>query len=163
MADRAAALIAVALLVGFVIGPAVGTPLAVIGIAGLATTVFQCVRYALASDIESLPNIGRHSRHASRAIYRVVIAWLHLLQPFARAAGYLRGLRSPPAAAPASSRDPRWSPGDVARALHLLWRGTIESRFWAERWIGAEALLMRVTDRLRTSPLGHNSRSRTAG
>ena len=91
-----AALIAAALLVGLVIGPAVGTPLAVIGIAGLAITVFQCVRYALASDIESLPNIGRHSRHASRAIYRVVIAWLHLLQPFARAAGYLRGLRSPP-------------------------------------------------------------------
>ena len=56
--------------------------------AGLAITVFQCVRYALASDIESLPNIGRHSRRASRAIYRLVIAWLHLLQPFARAAGY---------------------------------------------------------------------------
>jgi GT2 family glycosyltransferase len=151
-----ASLIAAALLVGLVIRPAVGTPLAVIGIAGLATTVFQCVRYALASDIESLPNIVRHSRHASRAIYRVVIMWLHLLQPFARAAGYRRGLRRPPSAAPPSARDPRSSPGDVARALNLLWRGAFESRFWAERWIGAEALLMRVTDRLRSSPLGQN-------
>ena len=57
---------------------------------------FQCVRYALASDIESLPTHRGHSRHASRAIYRLVIAWLHLLQPFARASGYLRGLLWPP-------------------------------------------------------------------
>jgi GT2 family glycosyltransferase len=148
-----AAFVAAAPLAGFIIGPAAGTTVAVIGLAGLATTVLQCIRYAMASDIESLPNIRRHSRRASRAIYRVVIAWLHLLQPFARAAGYLRGLRSPPAAAPASARDPRPSAGDVARTLYLLGRGTIESRFWAERWIGAGALLTLITDRLRSSPL----------
>jgi GT2 family glycosyltransferase len=147
-----AVMIAAAIVAGGVIGPAVAIPLAAIGIAGLATTVFQCVRYALASDIDSLPNIGRHPRHASRAIYRATIVWLHLLQPFARAAGYLRGLRSPPAT-PREVRHPRLSPADVARTLYLFGRGTIESRFWAERWIGAESLLTRMTGRLRSSPL----------
>jgi O-antigen biosynthesis protein len=148
-----ATFIAAALLAGFVIGAA-ATPVAAIGLAGLAITVSQCVRYALASDIELLPKIGRYSRQASRVIYRVVIAWLHVLQPFARAAGYLRGLLfRPTAALPPSARDPRPSPADVARTLYLLGRGTIELRFWVERWIGAEALLTRMTDRLRGSPL----------
>jgi hypothetical protein len=45
------------------------------------------------------------------------------------------------------------SPADLARTLYLFGRGTIESRFWAERWIGAESLLTRMTGRLRSSPL----------
>jgi GT2 family glycosyltransferase len=147
-----AALILAGLPAGVIIGAEAGTPVALIGLVGLAVTAVQCVRYALASDIESLPTIGRHSRQASRAIYRLVIAWLHVVQPFARAAGYLRGLRSPPAAAP-SAFDLRSLLSDVARTLHLLARGAIESRFWAERWIGAEELLTRMTDRLRSSPL----------
>ena len=97
-----ATFIAAAMLLGFAIGPGAARPAAAIGavgLAGLAITVIQCIRYALASDIESLPDIGRHSRRASRAIYRLVIASLHVLQPFARAAGYLRGMLSPPRAA----------------------------------------------------------------
>jgi len=152
-----AAFIAAALLLGFAIGPEAVRPIAAIGavgLAGLAITAIQCVRYALASDIESLPDIGRYSRRASRTIYRLMIAWLHLLQPFARAAGYLRGTLSPPIVAPPSSaREPRPSPRDLASALYLLGRGTIESRFWAERWIGADSLLTRMTERLRSSPL----------
>ena len=148
-----AVVIVAALLLGRVLGPAVGVPLAAIGIAGLATTIVQCLRYALASDIDSLPSIGNRSRRASRTMYRAMIAWLHLLQPFARAAGYLRGLRSPPGAAQPCDRGARSSPRDVARALHLLWSGTSESRFWAERWISSEALLTGMTERLRQSPL----------
>ena len=151
-----ATFLAAALLTGFVIGPA-ALPVAAIGLAGLAITVSQCVRYALASDIESLPGIGRCSKRASRAIYRLVIAWLHVLQPFARAAGHLRGLLFPPTAVrPLSAHEPRPSPGDVARTLYLLGRGTIELRFWVERRIGAEVLLTRLTERLRGSPLTGN-------
>jgi GT2 family glycosyltransferase len=148
-----AAFIAAAFLVGLVFDSAAATLLMTIGLAGLGITAVQCVRYALASDIECLPNIGGHPRHVSRTIYRVVIAWLHVVQPFARATGYLRGLWSPPVGATTAARDPRSSPGDVVRALYLLGRGTIESRFWAERWVGAEALLTRISDRLRSSPL----------
>jgi GT2 family glycosyltransferase len=136
------------------LGVVMRTPIAAIGFAGVVITVVQCLRYALASDIEALPNIGRRSRTASRAAYRLVIACLHLLQPFARSAGQLRGVLSPPQVAPARNVRARFaSPGDVARSLLLLGRGTIESRFWAERWIGAEALLTRLTDRLRESSL----------
>ena len=136
------------------LGAVMRTPIAAIGFAGVAITVVQCLRYALASDIEALPNVGRRSRPASRAVYRLVIAWLHLLQPFARSAGQLRGVLSPPRVAPARNVRARLpSPGDVARSLFLLGRGTIESRFWAERWIGAEALLTLLTDRLRESSL----------
>ena len=152
-----ATFVAAALLLGFVIGPAAARPAAAIGaigLAGLAITVFLCIRYALASDIESLPVIGPCSRRSSRAVYRLTIAWLHLLQPFARARGYLRGMLSPPTVAPPpAAREPRPSPVDLACALHLLGRGTIESRFWAERWIGAATLLTGMTDRLRGSPL----------
>jgi hypothetical protein len=42
---------------------------------------------------------------------------------------------------------------DAARTLYLLGRRTLESQFWVERWIGADALLTRLTDRFRSSPL----------
>ena len=149
-----AALLAAGLVLWFAIGPAGALAVAAIGLAGLALTVSQCFRYALASDIESLAQIGGYSRAASRAIYRVVIAWLHLLQPFARAAGHLRGMLSPPRSPqPLAAREPRPSSSDLACTLYLLGRGTIAPQFWAERWIGAESLLTRLTEELRTSPL----------
>jgi glycosyltransferase involved in cell wall biosynthesis len=149
-----AILIGAALLTALVIGPRAATAVAAMGLTGVAITVVQCFRYARASDIESLPNIGRHTRVASRVIYRLVIAWLHLLQPFARATGQLRGMLSlPKVAAPRTVTALCPSPGDMARALYLLGRGTLESKFWAERWIGTETLLTRMTDRLRESPL----------
>jgi GT2 family glycosyltransferase len=150
-----AVLVAIGLAIAWVLGPVVGTAVSLIGLAGLVVTGVQCLRYSLASDIESLPNIGGRSRLASRAIYRTVIAWLHVVQPFARAAGYLRGRRSPPETGESSAPSPRPTQGDLARALYLLGRGSSESRFWAERWIGAETLLSKMTDRLRRSPLAH--------
>jgi GT2 family glycosyltransferase len=151
----AAALIAIGLASAWLIGPVSGTAISLVGVAGVVVTVVQCLRYSLASDIESLPNIGGRSRLASRAIYRTVIAWLHVVQPFARAAGYQRGRRSPPESGEPSAPGPRSTQGDLARALYLLGRGSSESRFWAERWIGAETLLSKMTDRLRRSPLAH--------
>ena len=142
------------LLAAAAIGPAAAVYVASIGLAGLAITVLQCVRYAFASDIESLPNVGRHSRLWSRAIYRGTIAWLHLLQPFARAVGHLRGVLSPPSEDGAGDVEvPSPSVGVVARAAYLMARGTIELRFWTERAIGAETLLTRMVERLRESPL----------
>ena len=149
-----AVLLFAALVAGFAIGPLAATPVAAIGLAGLAITVVQCLRYAFASDIEGLPNIGRYSRLGSRGIYRAVIGWLHLLQPFARAAGRVRGILSAPTVAASQTiRTPRPVAADVMRALYLVGRGTIESRFWAERWIGAETLLTQMVERLRESAL----------
>ena len=152
-----AALVAAALPLAFVAGPESALAVAAIGLAGLAITIFRCVRYALASDIESLPAIAGRSLRASRVIYRLVIAWLHVLQPFARATGNVRGMLHPPrvselAAAPASGP----SLADLADTLYLLAGGTIAPRFWSERWIGADSLLTRMTDRLRSTQLTRN-------
>ena len=149
-----AALVFAALVAGFAIKSAATAAVAAVGLVGLAITVLQCVRYALASDIEALPNIGRHSRRVSRAIYRGMITWLHLLQPFARAAGRLRGVLSPPNdAASRPPQAPRPTAGDVARMCYLVARGTIELQFWAQQWIGAEMFLTQMVDQFRESPL----------
>jgi len=149
-----AALIAGALLVGLVAGSAAAVSVAVVGLAGLAITMCLCVRYALASDIDALPPIGGRSPRASRLIYRLVIAWLHVLQPFARATGHIRGTLYPPGVSqPSPVRALRPSPGELASALYLLVGGTIAPRFWAERWIGADALLTMITERLHATPL----------
>jgi hypothetical protein len=149
-----AVLVFAALVAGFAIKSAATAAVAAVGLAGLAITVLQCVRYAFASDIEALPNIGRHSRRVSRAIYRGMITWLHLLQPFARAAGRVRGVLSPPNdAASRPPQTPRPTPGDVARTCYLVARGTIELQFWAQQWIGAEMFLTQMVDQFRELPL----------
>jgi GT2 family glycosyltransferase len=149
-----AALVAAALPLGFVAGPAYALPVAAVGLAGMAITIFLCVRYALASDIDTLPAIGGRSPRASRVIYRLMIAWLHVVQPFARATGNVRGMLHPPhVSQPSTARTLRPSLGDLAWALYLLGGGTFAPRFWAERWIGADSLLTLMTDRLRATPL----------
>jgi GT2 family glycosyltransferase len=143
------------LLVAVATGHAEGTFVATAGLAGLLVTATRCVHHALASDIESLPPIGRCSRRASRATYRVLIAWLHFIQPFALASGRLRGMLSPPHLAP-----PNWrrtaeshlpSAADLRRTVSLLARRVIESQFWSERWISTEVLLTNMADKLRGS------------
>jgi GT2 family glycosyltransferase len=66
------------------------------GIAGLATTLLKCAIYAHRSDIARLPPVGSCGPAISRLVYRSTIAWLHVVQPFARSYGYLRGTLRPP-------------------------------------------------------------------
>jgi hypothetical protein len=87
------------------------------GAVGFAVTIAKNVTYALRSDVGSLPG--------SRLWYRAVVAYLHFLQPFARAVGQIRGVLSPPevalpAAPRQTSRGPRPSIRDVARAAAAL-------------------------------------------
>jgi GT2 family glycosyltransferase len=135
-------------------GPA-GSVLLAAGAAGLAVTAVRCVRYARASDVESLPPLGGRSRPTSRAIYRALIAWLHLIQPLARAHGQVRGFIRPPhpgrASRSWSTRFARPSPKSAWRALYLFGRGAAHTEFWSERWITADLLLTRLTDRFRGS------------
>jgi GT2 family glycosyltransferase len=151
----ASAVLALAAVVaGSAIGSTLAMAVAAAGLAGLAITFIQCVRHAFASDIEALPNIGRMSRVGSRGIYRGMITWLHLLQPYARAAGRMRGVLSPPDdARPQTIQASRPTTNDVARTLSLVAHRTVELRFWADRWIGAEMLLKQMVDRFRESPL----------
>jgi GT2 family glycosyltransferase len=154
---------ALLLLLGGLVGLALGTDRAssltaiASGFAGLAVTLLKCAIYARRSAIDTLPPVARWSPAASRLIYRTTIAWLHLVQPFARSYGYLRGALWPPAsptvttdAAGMSAHLRRSTRGDFA----LLLGRSAQYRFWSEAWTSAEALLTRIVDRLRIIRLG---------
>ena len=134
--------------------------LAAAGAVGLLITVARCLQYALASDIEALPAVGRCSRLVSRVVYRTVIAWLHFIQPFARAGGRLRGMLSPPQAVPPdvkkSARAPFPTLTDFGLGVRSLWRRGFEWRYWSEGPVSAESLLTALTDRLRGTPRTRN-------
>lgn len=117
-------------------------------------TAGKCLVYGWRSDVARLPPIGRASRRLSRGVYRVTIAALHFLQPFARIHGRLRGLMRPPASNPSTHPRrrvvlPRPRLADVARGLRLYLGQNVEMSFWSERWIDVQAVLAAVADRLR--------------
>ena len=127
---------------------AAGTALALLGLAGLGITVSRCIRYARASNVEPIPRIGRLSARASRLVCQATIAWLHVVQPLARAAGRRRGRSPHPIHPPSPSRIP--ATGHFAQMrLALRFLATRERRYWCERWISAETVLGAFCDRLR--------------
>ena len=118
------------------------------GAVGIAVTVWKNIAYAFRSEVGSLPG--------SRLWYRAVVAYLHFLQPFARAVGQVRGVLSPPevtlpAAPRRTSRGPRPSIREAWRALLLLSGSIVEDRFWSETWTSADRVLADLTGWLRSS------------
>jgi GT2 family glycosyltransferase len=127
------------------------------GLTGTAITLLKCIVYARRSDIDRLPLLARFGPTLSRGAYRATIAWLHIVQPFARSCGHARGLLRRPAAAghaePArvrSARTLRLRRHDVALLLGKSWHRP----FWSESWTSGDALLTHVVERLRTIRLG---------
>ncbi len=124
------------------------------GAIGVALTVSKNVAYAMRSEIGSVPGAAR--RLLVRFWYRLTIAGLHFLQPFARVRGRIRGLLSPPEivlpeAHRQTSRRPRPSFGELRRSLVLITGSVIEDRFWSETWTSADRVLAQLTDWLRKS------------
>jgi len=102
----------------------------------------------LRSEVDSLPG--------PRWRYRVAVAYLHFIQPFARVAGQIRGVLSPPQVAmpmPArqTSRGPRPSLREAWRALLVLSGSIAEDRFWSETWTSTDRVLTELTQWLRRS------------
>jgi sugar lactone lactonase YvrE len=89
--------------------------------------------------------------------HRLLIAWLHFLQPLARVTGRLRGsLSPPPVVEPARATRLTWkSPSprqsDAFASARLLVGGTPEEHFWSETWTSLDALLTEVTGLLRAA------------
>jgi GT2 family glycosyltransferase len=128
------------------------------GAAAIATTVVKCLTYAWRSDVERLPLVPGHGRTASTRIYRVTIAALHIVQPLARAQGYLRGMWHPPvvpAAAPRERPATAEPPPEAALPVVPLVLGKPAVwRYWSEAWVNADALLNRMVQRLRVMRVG---------
>ncbi len=125
-----------------------------VGALGLAATLAQCVQFAVRSDIAPQPRIGRLPLTVSRLIYRTTIAMLHFVQPFAQAAGRLRGLFidvNPPNVERAIARTIR--PNLWNFASTLLFAAGLDDvrRFWGETGTESQALLTTLHERLRAS------------
>ena len=134
-----------------------GGALLATGAFGLSVTAIRCVRYALASRCESLCPPGRQSGLTSRVRSTALIAWLHFIQPLARARGRIRGrLNSSQIFTPAewrALRAHRPSMADLWRTVRLLPPRGRTACYWSEQWLSAETLLTQFTERLRRSPL----------
>src|SRR5262249_3067601 len=118
------------------------------GLLGIAVTVAKNVAYSLRSSVDSLPG------HA--VWYRAIVAYLHFIQPIARLRGRIRGVLSPPSVAlpqaqRQTSRGPRPSLAEIARALLLISGTVTEDRYWSETWTSTDRLLTRITEWLQRS------------
>jgi len=142
-------LLAVAALATYT-GKPYGSALLTTAVLAMIATVIKCLLYGVRSDVAGLPAIGRLSRRASRGVYRLTIAALHFLQPFARLYGRLRGAVSKPSVAyrrPSSS--PPVARAAIAHGVRLFFYQEVAKDFWSERWIDVPALLSAIADRLR--------------
>jgi O-antigen biosynthesis protein len=118
------------------------------GAIGLAVTIAKNLAYAVRSQVDSLPG--------SKLWYRAAVAYLHFIQPLARARGRIKGALSPPEIAlpqtvAQKSRGPRPSLGEGWRAILLLSGTVTEDRFWSETWTSSERVLSQLADWLRGS------------
>jgi GT2 family glycosyltransferase len=120
------------------------------GLIGVASTLTKNLSYALRSDVSTL--------QGSRVWYRSMVAYLHLIQPFARIRGQIRGILSPPEVTPrneprAISREPSPTPTirDWGRALLFVCGGVTEDRYWGEEWTTTERVLTDLTNWLRSA------------
>jgi GT2 family glycosyltransferase len=128
-----------------------GVTLAFAGLAALATTATRCVQLARASDIDGLPPLPGRSPATSRLVTRALIAWLHVVQPLARARGQLRGLMTAPEDDAASAPGRRVSWRGVADLSATLATRPGALCFWSEKWLSRETLLAALSDRLRST------------
>ena len=128
--------------------PRVAALLLATGAIGLAVTIAKNLTYAVRSQVDSLPG--------SKLWYRAAVAYLHFIQPLARARGRIRGVLSPPEIAlpqtvAQKSRGPRPSLREGWRAILLLSGTVTEDRFWSETWTSSERVLSQLADWLRRS------------
>lgn len=145
---------AIAFFTGFVGATAL---LTAAGLAGWCTTIVRCVLFAWRSDLAGLDAPSA----IARGRYRLLIAWMHFIQPFARFHGRVRGMLSPPlfiepervTRLPWKALPP--SSSDAMAATLLLSGGETEQCFWAETWTSHDALLTEVTGLLRSSRPAH--------
>ena len=128
---------------------------ALLGAIGLAATAFKCLRYGWRTNIERLPAVSRHVL-LNRLAYGLVIAWLHFLQPLARAWGRIRGVLSPPkvpvplaaAGQGRAERRRRLSRRELIWVLRLFTGRSLDGAYWSEQWVDRTQLLSTITDGL---------------
>jgi len=129
-----------------------GPWLAALGGMAVAATVLRCVSYAMASDIRTLPALNGYSIRTSRIATRALIAWMHFLQPLARARGRIRGIFTSPEFELAHEHTaPSPALHDIVEAIPFFGARQDALRFWSETWLSRESLLTKITERARST------------
>ena len=124
------------------------------GVLGWITTIGRCLTFGWRTPLDGVATV--HGG-VSRVGHRLLIAWLHFLQPLARVTGRIRGSWSPPPVIePARATRLTWrapTPGfsDTFASARLLIGGATEERFWSETWTSPDALYTEVTGLLRAA------------
>ena len=124
------------------------------GVLGWITTIARCLWFGWRSDLGGVATVRGVS---SRVSHRLLIAWLHFLQPLARCAGRIRGgWAPPPVIEPARATRLTWTapspgPSDALASARLLVGGATEARFWSETWTSPDALLTELAGLLRAA------------
>jgi len=132
-----------------------GATLAALGVVGVLITVGRCVQFAMRSDVSNVRPIAGRSAATSRRIFRLTIAWLHFVQPLARAAGHIRGaLANDHAAAPREAALRRPDLREIRQALPLLLGHPVQQHYWSETWTEPDAWLTEILRHLRGARLG---------
>jgi GT2 family glycosyltransferase len=117
----------------------VGTAALALGSAGIVASMARAAQFAVAADFPT-GTIGQ----------RLLIAWLHLLQPLARLRGRIRGRFAAPAdlTTSAAATTVKALPS-IGRALALTVGMRLERRFWSESWTSLPMLLEQLVTSLR--------------
>jgi hypothetical protein len=146
-------------LIGF-FGPLAGMDAAwlplIAGTVGGAITLGRCLQCSWRSNLAGLPPLRGRSLRRSRLRYRLLIAWLHVLQPIARFVGRLRGLSAPHAGAAKHRTGHPWKASrptlpDVLGVVRHVTRGGAEQTFWSESWVSPTKLLTELVSVLRAA------------
>jgi hypothetical protein len=106
---------------------------------GLAASIGRAAQFARAADFPS-----------ATLTERLLIAWLHLVQPIARLRGRIRGRFAAPSdlTGSAAATTVKALPA-IGRALALTVGMRLERRFWTESWTSLPALLEQLVTALR--------------
>ena len=126
-----------------------------LGSLGWLITVARCLLFGWSSDLSGLPTA--HRRTAALR-HRLLIAWMHFIQPIARFHGRIRGMLNPPPVIESDrvTRFPWKAPvpsvADVVSTAALLAGvGTEESYWGQDRWTTNDAVLSELAGVLRSA------------
>ncbi len=117
----------------------VATAALALGATGVAASLGRAAQFAVAAEFPG-----------ATLAERLLIAWLHVVQPIARLRGRIRGRFAAPSevtASPAATRVK--SLPAIGRALALTVGMPLERRFWTESWTSLPALLEQLVTALR--------------
>jgi GT2 family glycosyltransferase len=137
-----------------VVHPSLAPPLLALAAAALLVTLVKCALYSRRSDLSRLPSIALRSRATSVLAYRLAIAWLHFVQPFARLWGRGRGVINRPkthrrAARIHSALTGGLGAAQIGHALRLFLSLPVETSYWSQRWVDVADFLGSAAHRLR--------------